>query len=509
MVAVSTAPRRAGDAIRSAWPEGTAGYALLALLALGVALRLVAVVSWWPVATTLSDGYETFATRPFENILHPAGYSLIIGAVGLVTREVAAIILLQHLGAIASALLVFGATRRVTGSDWAGLLPAGVILLCPDFIFLEHTIMSESWFVLAISAGLYAATRTLDEPQPYWRWPLITGAALAAAVTIRTAGLPLIFVAALAVAISQPWTSGLRPTYVRSALTVLGVSVVLLLGFATTNAVLGNRFGLGGSPGWYLYARAAQFADCTKFTPPAGTEALCEQRPASDRPGTRYYSFDQTSPARLFGEFGNDDDKLGAWARRAIVAQPGDYLANVWENLRGYWVPSLNDRDATLTTDPFTFDPGLDPQLAFTNGLGDPRLYELRPGASGLSVSDLVGFLQAGGKQSLEEYYDDFTVHQIRGGLEFLHGWQRIVRLGATALFIATLIVIAGLAVGTRRSRISVLLFGIGGLSLIVVPALTANIWARYTVPMAGPMLAAVAITVTALAARRQRDAVG
>ena len=464
-----------------------------------MALRLVAVISWWPVSTTLSDSYELYATRPFDNPLHPAGYPLIMAGIGLVTRQVAAIVLLQHLSGIASALLLWAATRRITGSAWAGLLPAAVVLLDPDFVFLEHTIMSESWFVLAVSGGLYATTRALDEPQPYWRWPLIAGVALAAAVTIRTAALPLILVAALALFIYRS-PGAVRGAYLRSGLTVLGVSVALLLGYATANAAFGERFGLGASDGWYLYARAAQFADCDRFTPPAGTEGLCEDRPSSERPGTRFYSFDRTSPAhRIFGEFGNQDDRLGEWARRAIVAQPGDYLANVWENLRSYWVPGLRDRDSTLTTDPYRSDQGLDPQLAFNNGLGDSGLYRLRPSSAGFSAADVIAFLQAGGEHNLETFYDDFTVHRLRGGLEFLRGWQRVIRFGATALSIATLLVLAGLAVGTRRSRTGVLLFGVGGLSLILVPAFTANTWDRYLVPMAGPMLAAVGITLAAV----------
>ena len=109
------------------------GYALLGLLLAGVALRLIAIVqSWWPAATTLDDNYQSFTSNPFENPLHPAGYSLIVGGLGLVTREIAVTILIQHLSGIAAGLLLWAATRRVTGSAWAGLLPAGIVLLDPD-----------------------------------------------------------------------------------------------------------------------------------------------------------------------------------------------------------------------------------------------------------------------------------------------------------------------------------------------------------------------------------------
>lgn len=503
-----TVAHRARGAIRAAWPQGAPGYVLLGVLLVGIALRLIAIFSWWPVTTTLGDEYERYTANPFENPLHPAGYSTILAAIGLVTREVAVPVLLQHLSGIASALLLWAATRRITRSDWAGLLPAGIVLLDPDFIFLEHSIMSESWFVLAISAGLYAGVRALDEPLPYWRWPLFTGVALSLAVTIRTAALFVIPVAALALLLSQPWSSKSRPVNLRSALTVLGVSFVMLLAFATANAALGERFGLGASPGWYLYARAAQFADCTKFTPPQGTDVLCEGRPAGERQGTRYYSFDRTAPApRNLGPFGNHDDLLGQWARRAIMAQPGDYLANAWQNLRGYWLPDLRPTDSTLSTDAWEVNQGLDPQLAFTNGLYDSGLYRPVParpgGASGPSLRFELAYLEEGYRRGLAaRFFNGFSVHMRRAGLEFLRGWQTVVRFGATALSIATILVLLGLAIGSRRSRVGVLLFGVGGLSLLLAPALTANYWARYTVPMAGPLIAAAAIAIAALWSR-------
>jgi hypothetical protein len=169
--------RRGAGSVGAALTRGAAGRVLVALLGAGVALRLLAVVSWWPTTTTIQDGYQVFAeSNPFADPLHPAGYGLLLGALGAVTREVAAPVLLQHAAGIAAALLLFAATRRVTGSAWVALLPAAIVLLNPDQIFLEHAIMSEAWSVLLTSAGLYAAVRTLDEPAPLWRWPFAAGA---------------------------------------------------------------------------------------------------------------------------------------------------------------------------------------------------------------------------------------------------------------------------------------------------------------------------------------------
>jgi hypothetical protein len=459
-------------AIRAAWPSGAAGYALLGLVVVGVVLRLVAVVSWWPTTPTLDDGYQLYAeTNPFTDPQHPAGYGLIIAGLGAVTREVAVPVGLQHLGGIVSGLLLWAATRRVTGSAWAGLLPAAIVLLNPDQIFLEHAIMSESWAVLSTSAGLYAAVRAFDEPQPWWRWPLLAGVALGLATTIRTAGLLLIPVVVLALLLCRPQRLRRWRERWRAPFTAAAAAATVLVVFAAANATFGERFGVGPSSGWYLYGRAAQFADCGRFTPPPGTEVLCDDRPAAERPGAYYYLFDPNAPApRYIGSFGEHDELVGEWAKRAIRAQPGDFLSTAWDYLSAYWVPGSSPPGTEL-----------DPQLDFTR-----EGYVFVPAI----------------EQSLEVFYNDFTIDEYRPGLEFLRGWHRLTRFGGVLLSIATLLTLIGLAVGTRRSRVGVLAFGIGGLALIVAPALTGNYVGRYTVPMAGLMMAAAAITIVELKRR-------
>ena len=451
------------------WPAGPPGYVLAGLLLAGVGLRLVAVIGWWPTASTLDDGYQLYAeSNPFADPQHPAGYGLIVAALGALTREVAVPVLLQHMVGVASALLLFAATRRVARSEWAGLLPAAIVLLNPDQIFLEHSIMSESWAVLTVSVGFYAVVRAFDDPDPWWRWPALGGGALALGVAIRTAGLLAIPVALLALVLcrSQPFAAWRR--HWQAPVAAAGVAAAVLLAFATANAGFGDRFGLGPSQGWYLYGRAAQFADCDRFTPPPGTEVLCEDTPASDRQGAYYYLFDPAAPApRAYGGFGESDELVGEWAKRAIRAQPGDYLGTTWEYLRAYWLSGLTPAGGT----------NLDPQLDFT--------------AESLFEAEI--------ERSLESFYDPFTVDRDQPGLEFLRGWQEVFRFGGTALAVTTVLTLLGLFVGGRRSRVGALLFGIGGLALLVAPVLTGNYVGRYTVPLAGPLVAGSAIALVAL----------
>ena len=437
------------------------------MLVAGLALRVLLAASLWPVSITLDDAYESYArTNPFNDPLHPAGYSAILAAIGALSRQVAVTITIQHGLGLVSAVLLWAAVRRVTGSRWVGLLPAAMVALNPDAIFLEHTIMSESWATLATSFGLYAAARAFGESRPWWA--AIAGAALGVSATIRTAGLPTIIVAAAAI-----WLASRAPRRWLPALATLGAGAAVLAPFALANAAFGPRLGLTPAPGWYLYGRAAQFADCSRFTPPAGTQGLCERRPPSARPGAAYYLFDPQSPAlRRFGPFGSRDRLIGAWARRAIIAQPSDYISSVWQYLRVYWVPSWEPPHRLNGTP-------LDPQL-------NPRY-------------DLNIFLQAAIKERLETYYDPFTQHKHRAGLAVVRRLQQIGRFGGTLLSLTTLLTLVGLIITRGRSRAGVVLFGFGGLSLIISPALSGTYAGRYTVPMAGPMVAAAAITVREL----------
>jgi drug/metabolite transporter (DMT)-like permease len=109
----------------------------------------------------------------------------------------------------------------------------------------------------------------------------------------------------------------------------------------------------------------------------------------------------------------------------------------------------------------------------------------------------------------MERFYNDFSVDKDPPGLRFLRGWQEVTRFGGLALSITTVIAMIGLLLGSRRSRAGVFLLGAGGLSLLIAPALTGNYVGRYTVPMAGLMAAAAAITIAALAAgeRARRSA--
>jgi hypothetical protein len=456
--------------------QGLAGTLLWIVVVVGIAVRIVASISWWPAVTILNDSapYSYFAAHnPLADVNHPAGYMFVLEFFGLFSRELAFTIIAQHLLGILSALLIFAAIKRLVGSPWPGLAAATGILLNSDQIFLEHNIMSEGPFAFFLVATLYTAVRAIEKPDPWYLWPLATGVLGAFETTVRSAGLFLIAVLALAVLVGsqRPWL----PRW-RAFAGVLGAAFVLLFGYAVSNDVSNGRFEIGPATGWHLYARIARFANCSDFTPPAGTRGLCQSIPSSQRPGNDYYLHNPESPAfRLFGYTGNDDSKLKAFAVAAIVHQPLAYLRTILHDVEYYYVPSLYTPVAEGSE-------GLSPQLDWRTDPNNP------PHSFQLPI-----------ERRMWLFFAHFSIHESHGGLVFLNDYEKTFRFGGTLLSITTLLTLIGLLVGPRRNRIAVFMFGVGGLSLLIPPMFAAYYEGRYTVPMTGPMIGAAAITVLSL----------
>jgi 4-amino-4-deoxy-L-arabinose transferase-like glycosyltransferase len=472
------AARRGIEAVRAFWPAGPPGWILLGLLVVGLVVRGFAAYAWSPTVHSLADSsaYAGFAeTNPLDNPQHPGGYSAFLALVGLISREVTVTVVIQALLGLGSALVLFAATRRIAG-PWPALVPAAVVLLGADQILLERAVMSETLFTFVLAVALYVCVRAFEQEDPWWRWPLAAGILVALTATVRSAGTFLVPVAVLAMLFARPrpWLPRWRPV----AAVAAGAAVVLV-GFAGANAISRGGFELGPSQGWHLYSRAASFADCELFTPPEGTEGLCERKPPEKRLGGSWYTYNPKSPAvREFGHIGNEDELVGAWAREAILSQPGSYLRLVWRDFRAFFVPTSHGG-------PIYSGHGLDPTL-------DWRVPLIFTDANSRETL-------AGTEAGLENFFDEFEIDIVPSALETLRDYQRVFRFGATALSVSTILALIGLFVGPRRSRIGIFLLAAGSVALLVSPAIAGIYVGRYTVPLAGPIAAAAAIAAVQL----------
>jgi len=457
--------------------------ALATLLAVGIALRAVATAAWWPISTSQLDAtaYAYFAygltsgdINPLTNPQHPPGYSVFIALLGQISREVAVLGIVQHLMALAAALVLFLAIRRLCGSPWPGVVGAAVLLLNADQVHLERAITSEALFVPAVAVVIYAVSRMLEAPHRRWPWPAAVAVLVVVCATIRSSALFLIPVIALAMLFAQtmPWGSRWW-----SLGAFVGPAAVLLLLYAGLNQSATGRFEVTPATGWHLYGRVAPFASCSQFSPPPGTRGLCERGSRYTRNGTDYYLYMVDSPSyHVFGlrPFEHDEE-LGDFARRAILGQPKTYALTVWNDIKAYYVPSS-----------FYWAPyggaTLSQHLNWDAPIDANRRKELRTAERGI-----------------ENFFDEFSVRRNGTLLAQLETYQRIGRVGATVLFVCTLLTILGLLVGPRRNRVSVLVLGMGGLALFIPSTLSVIYVGRYSVP-AGPLVAAgAAVTLLSL----------
>jgi hypothetical protein len=488
-LAVSRSRRRVESAAKGPAPDhrlglknrlailGPSGWILIVLVGVGVAIRIVAFTAWWPASTTLADAipYSVYAEAdPLGDPQHPVGYPGILALLGFVSRELALVIIVQHLLGISTALVLFAAVRRMVSSPWPALVPAAVVLLSADVVFLEHTIMSESFFLATLAIALYASVRATQDPEPWWRWPVLAAALIVLAGLTRSAALFLLPVLLLAMPLARP---RYRRSHLRAPLAAGGVAVLLLIGYAFANLSGNGRFEVGPTQGWHLYGRVAPFADCSQITPPDGTEDLCEATDPSQRPGGDFYLYIADSPAqRAYGRepWRKHDDDLGAWARQVIIHQPLTYAREMWRDVKTYFVPSVRV--------PRNYSGGdLDAELDWTVWY---------PGSARSARQ-----IEAG----METFFEPFNAKRNTSSLEFLHDYQRFFRVGATLLVLASLLTLLGLFVGPRRHRVGVFLFGIGGLAMLVGPTVSVYAIGRYTVPISPLIAAGGAITLLSL----------
>src|SRR5688500_8791039 len=145
---------------------------LLVLLLAGAIVRALFMFAWqpafmgWPDAKSYIDVSQGDL---FGNVLRPAGYPLFLRGLYEIAESIALVVIVNHLLGLASAVLLYLAVARAGGPRWLGLIPAGIVALGGDQMFLEHSPLTEAPFTFLISLGVYAASRTIDKPS--WVWP--------------------------------------------------------------------------------------------------------------------------------------------------------------------------------------------------------------------------------------------------------------------------------------------------------------------------------------------------
>jgi hypothetical protein len=471
-----TLPRR----LRAALHDRTL-VALGLLLIAGAALRVWFLLVWSPAVTGYSDSgiyFQDAVQSLWTDPIRTVGYSMVLRLLHGISPHLILVIVVQHVLGLVAAVLYFLTVRRCGGPRWLGLVPAAIIGLGGDELFLEHSALSDSLFIFLVSAMLYCAVRASQGRA--W-WAALAGLCVGLCVWERGAGLAM-------VAVIAPWLlfSAGRPTRRTLALGALAlvVSLATVGGYVEWRHAASGESGLTTNNAWNLYGRVAPWADCTKWVPPPGTRALCEALPPSQRGyrSSEAYIYNPESPAQellgppyLVSEYPHAMELLQRWSEAALLGQPLQYLHAVWlDSIR----------------------------------LIDPD----HPSYSDLSPDELIAFSLYGpdkhsGKNAFVEswqrmlYPHDPAPH--RGDIGPLKEWEKITRVDGVWMAIMLALCLAGpwLAVG-RRARSGTALFTITALVLLFFPIFTKGYDYRFVIPAFGPLFAAGALGAWGLLVR-------
>ena len=216
-----------------------------------------------------------FHGRPdLWNTKPPGAIWLMAGSMRLFGVNEFALRLPSALAGLLTTLIVYGFTRRVSDSRWAGLLGAVVLMATAGYVgpHVTRTADYDSLLVLFTTAGVLSFGLALEQGAPRTRWLLISAAATAMAILVKgVAGillLPGLLIFAV-VAAKAPALIKSRGAWLSAALVVAvtaafyGLRELAEPGYlrAVVFNELGGRFsgaieGHGG-PWWYYLSEAA------------------------------------------------------------------------------------------------------------------------------------------------------------------------------------------------------------------------------------------------------------
>ncbi len=345
----STPRSRACLLVRKSWPRSRGAVLVTGVFAGGVMLRVLFMVAYRPALLGIPDSgtyIESAHRNLFLDPVHPAGYALFLRVLHVIDAHLSATIAVQHLLGLLTAVVLFKLVRRATANTLAGVIPAIAVMFNGLQLFVEHSPLSDPLFVLLVALVLLVAIQARDG-RP---WTLAAlGVLVGASVMVRSVALvliPLITIWLLLVARGGRVERGAR------AMVPLVIALSLTGAYVVVQRSRTGVEGLTQADGRFTYAVAAQFADCSKFSPPPGTRALCQTSPPARRgsmnqylegypdhgPGVPPGGRGVLSPAwRVYGPIPNGNDELAAFGREAILHQPVDYLAVVARNFSYFW----------------------------------------------------------------------------------------------------------------------------------------------------------------------------
>jgi len=463
------------------------------LLAIGLVLRVITMIGYYP-AMWFNDSFDYLhaALAFYPHPVRPDGYSFLLVALEPF-HSFALVAGLQHLMGLGIGVMVYAVLRkRFKLPGWGATLAAAPVLLDAYQIQLEQLIMSDVLFEFLLVAII---TLLIWYPRPSWKIAAVVGLLIGLAAVTRSVGTPVL-VACVAYMI-------VRRMRWRVIATMVALCALPMAAYAGWYASWHGKFALTGTSGIFLYARVSAFADCDKIkNVPTSEIPLCPENlkeqdilhQSQDVIWSNYSPLTKYAP----NKFGPATNQLASdFSKRAIMAQPGDYLKVMSEDFfRTFkW-------NRTVFPDPGTYS-----------------LYQF-----GKKSEPLPTWYMGGGKNAQQEA-DQYEQGNARGKVVepfagVMRFYQKWFYLRGTMVGVILLVGLAGMIplFGRRRTRKDRSLFGLGwggrallpwitATGLLLAPAATAEFDYRYVLPIVpiGCIAAGIAFSGTVRKRLRRR----
>ena len=298
-------------------------------LAGAVALRVLAMLAFRPIMWFGGDSASYLATglRLIPDPSRVGGYGFMLWVLRPL-HSLALVAAVQHLMGIVIGVLIYLLARRYGLPAWVATLAAIPVFFDAYELQLESDAVPDIPFGFLVMIALYLLLRSPGER----RQAPTTAAAflLGVSAIIWPVGLALlaILLAVLLVALlirrasARPGMSTVVAAILAGALPVAA--------YAAWFDLHEHEFSLTRSDGVYLWSRTMSFANCAVIKPPADERTLCP--PGAPRIAASLYIWDGNSALLRMpgGRFSARTNALALnFALRAIAAQPGGYVTAV------------------------------------------------------------------------------------------------------------------------------------------------------------------------------------
>ena len=418
----------------------------------------------------------------------PSGYPGLMRVLGTPGRSLTAITSVQHVAGLVGGVLVYALLRGRGVGSFLAAAAAGVVLLDSFAIALEHHILAEAFFTLALVLWAFMTVQRGHTTSGV----ALAGLALAAAVTIRAVALFVIPVWLVYCLWSYP---DLRRRVVAT------VSVVTpLLCYAVVHQAIVGGFGLTQMNGYLLYARVGQIADCRGLNISRDLRPLC--------PRGRFDEFEIHGP-----RYNGDHEYFYLLAGARLAGDPGGY-DDMEGQLSSAQLADASDRLAEFSLEVIKARP-----LEFARVVGATTLKFVTPGAmSPLADFDRPILFPASPRPvaphhqpRLEQYFPGYVARADRpsGALQEYQQRVHTPRWLLAGLILVALVEMVALISGSWRSRLAhrreVFVLVGGGLALLLGAALN-RFEPRYLIPAVPLIMSGGVLAVSDLAAAMARS---